>query len=518
MAVDAGKAIGISLAILAGLLIGCSFILKKKGLLNVNALEPKGRDAADNHSYLKSKLWWAGLIMMAVGEILNSVAYAFCPAAIITPLGVISVVVSASLSSLVLKERLNFSGKIGCGVCCLGSILVVLNAPETQITGDIESFLDYVIAPGFLIYFILILIICLYLGVVQAPKNGKRSPMVYISICSLIGALSVLSIQGFGSALVHMGSTGENQFTSYHIYMVLGFLIVSLAAEIHYLNLALNNFSTAIVTPIYYVFFTFCTLVSSTVLFKGDGQTSNAITAITNITSFIIIVCGVALLFEYHLKISKREARWPCCGKDRGDGEMGKPGKCILCREDDELLLKARARGSGQRWNQIQRRPPSDATIASSRHVQVHTHAYEHDLITKDAVDMGDPPGHGKSTQTSMEDIRESDETYSAVKSYLGAVVWGKTTGSPPSANTTFTSSSPSRSSSMSPPNRPVFGSPARMAHLASLKTSLAKLMKRPRLSPTPQPPQISETARVDDAIVIEVLDNSQISPHEATL
>ena len=38
----------------------------------------------------------------------------------------------ALLASQFLNEKLSFIGKIGCGLCVLGSTVIVLNAPEQQ--------------------------------------------------------------------------------------------------------------------------------------------------------------------------------------------------------------------------------------------------------------------------------------------------------------------------------------------------------------------------------------------------
>ena len=38
----------------------------------------------------------------------------------------------ALLASKFLNEKLSFIGKIGCGLCVLGSTVIVLNAPEQQ--------------------------------------------------------------------------------------------------------------------------------------------------------------------------------------------------------------------------------------------------------------------------------------------------------------------------------------------------------------------------------------------------
>jgi uncharacterized membrane protein len=48
------------------------------------------------------------MIMMVIGEILNFVAYAFTEAILVTPMGALSVVISAILSHFFLSESLTF--------------------------------------------------------------------------------------------------------------------------------------------------------------------------------------------------------------------------------------------------------------------------------------------------------------------------------------------------------------------------------------------------------------------------
>jgi hypothetical protein len=55
-------------------------------------------------------------------------AYAFVEAIVVTPLGALSVVVCAILSSIFLKERLTLLGWLGCGLCIVR--LPMLPTPE----------------------------------------------------------------------------------------------------------------------------------------------------------------------------------------------------------------------------------------------------------------------------------------------------------------------------------------------------------------------------------------------------
>ncbi|KAF7726408.1 hypothetical protein EC973_008742 [Apophysomyces ossiformis] len=262
------------------------------GLLQ--STERSGGIAGEGYSYLKSSMWWSGMILMVVGELCNFVAYAFTQAILVTPLGALSVVISAVLSSMFLKERLTFQGKIGCLQCILGAVIIVLHAPEQGAADNsIETFKKLMLSVGFLVYAALSVTVSLVLVFYCGPRWGKRNMLVYISVCSLIGSLSVVFTQGIGGAIVYSVSI-SNQFTNWFVYLVLALTVVTLVVEIVYLNKALNMFNTALVTPTYYVIFTTLTIVSSTVLYRGFDASGVSIT--TCVLGFVIIVSGVTLL------------------------------------------------------------------------------------------------------------------------------------------------------------------------------------------------------------------------------
>jgi drug/metabolite transporter (DMT)-like permease len=285
------KAIGVSLAIASGVFIGVSFVLKKKGLLKANV--KYSEEAGEGYSYLKNAWWWTGMTLMIIGEICNFVAYAFVEAILVTPLGALSVVITAILSSIFLKERLSFVGKIGCFICLVGAAVIVINAPEQSSAATIQEMQHFVIAPGFLSYAGVIIVACICIVIFVAPRYGKKSMLVYLSICSLIGGLSVVATQGLGAAVVAQAA-GTPQFNQWFLYVLLVFVIVTLLTEIIYLNKALNIFNAALVTPTYYVFFTSSTIVTSAILFRGFKGTPSSIATV--VMGFLEICCGVVLL------------------------------------------------------------------------------------------------------------------------------------------------------------------------------------------------------------------------------
>ncbi|KAI0477967.1 magnesium transporter NIPA-domain-containing protein [Xylaria cf. heliscus] len=285
------KAIGIGLAVGSGLFIGTSFVLKKVGLLKAN--EKYQQAAGEGYGYLKNAFWWGGMSLMILGEILNFVAYAFTDAILVTSLGAISVVIATVLSAFFLKERLSLIGKVACFLCIVGAVIIVLNAPTESSVANIQEMQMYVITPGFLSYAGVIILVSIFLAFWAGPRYGKKNMFTYISICSWVGALSVVATQGLGAAIVAQIG-GTPQFNQWFLYVLFVFILATLATEIVFLNKALNIFNAAMVTPTYYVYFTSTTIITSAVLFRGFKGTP--IQIITVVFGFLTICSGVVLL------------------------------------------------------------------------------------------------------------------------------------------------------------------------------------------------------------------------------
>lgn len=97
---------------------------------------------------------------------------------------------------------------------------------------------------GFLIYCLAVAIFSTVMIYRVAPTYGKKNPLIYISICSTVGSVSVMSVKAFGIAL-KLTLGGHNQFThasTYVFAIVTGFCILT---QMNYFNKALNQFSTS---------------------------------------------------------------------------------------------------------------------------------------------------------------------------------------------------------------------------------------------------------------------------------
>lgn len=284
------KYIGLGLAISSSLAIGTSFIITKKGLM---ASANDGRDEV-GLEYLKNPIWWAGMLTMAIGEIANFAAYTFAPAILVTPLGALSVIIGAILAALILKEELGILGKLGCAICLIGSIIIILHAPPDKEVKTVDEILEYAVQPGFMFYCFIVAVFALVMIYMVAPKYGRKNPMVYVSICSTVGSVSVMAIKGFGIA-VKLTFQGNNQFTHPSTYVFAIVVAVCIVTQMNYFNKALDQFDTSIVNPLYYVTFTTATLCASFILFAGFN-TADPANSVSLICGFLIIFTGVYLL------------------------------------------------------------------------------------------------------------------------------------------------------------------------------------------------------------------------------
>ncbi|CAI5759075.1 unnamed protein product [Candida verbasci] len=293
------KYIGLALAMSSSLAIGTSFIITKKGLMDASSRSSNnnGIQASD---YLQNPIWWGGMITMAIGEIANFAAYTFAPAILVTPLGALSVIIGAVLAAIFLKEELGTLGKMGCAICLMGSVIIILHAPPDKEVQTVDEILGYATRPGFLFYCLVVGLYSLFVIYKIVPKYGDTNPMIYLSICSSVGSISVMSIKAFGIAL-KLTLSGNNQFTHVSTYLFLIVVAICIVTQMNYFNKALDQFDTSIVNPLYYVTFTTFTLAASFILFEGFN-TSSAVDIISLLIGFLIIFSGV-----YLLNISRKE-------------------------------------------------------------------------------------------------------------------------------------------------------------------------------------------------------------------
>jgi hypothetical protein len=75
------------------------------------------------------------------------------------------------------------------------------------------------------------------------PRYGRKNPLIYISICSTVGSVSIMAVKGVGIA-VKLTFAGYNQFTHPSTYVFILVTVVCILTQMNYFNKALSQFNT----------------------------------------------------------------------------------------------------------------------------------------------------------------------------------------------------------------------------------------------------------------------------------
>ncbi|CAN1169622.1 Probable magnesium transporter NIPA6 [Linum perenne] len=283
---------GFVLAVVSSGFIGSSFIFKKKGLRRAGVNGP--RAGVGGYGYLWEPLWWIGMITMIVGEIANFIAYIYAPAVLVTPLGALSIIVSAVLAHFLLREKLQKMGVLGCILCIVGSTVIVLHAPQERAISSVEEIWGLATQPAFLIYTGIAVGVALVLSLYFAPRYGQTNIMIYIGICSIVGSLTVMSVKAIGIA-IKLTFDGVNQAVYFQTWVFTMVTVSCIIIQLIYLNMALDTFNTALVSPVYYAMYTSFTMLASAIMFKDySGQSASSIAS--ELCGFVTVLSGTAVL------------------------------------------------------------------------------------------------------------------------------------------------------------------------------------------------------------------------------
>ncbi|XP_057676973.1 magnesium transporter NIPA2-like isoform X2 [Corythoichthys intestinalis] len=370
---------GLSLALLSAVLIGGSVVLKKKALLRL-ASRGQTRAGDGGHGYLKDGLWWSGLLTMGAGEACNFAAYVFASATLVTPLGALSVLCSALLSSCLLGEVLNVLCKMGCTLCVLGSVLLVIHAPQEQEVTSLWEMSHMLIQPGFVAYMSCVSGACAFLMWVSCrrPAVLRANMLPDVAVCSLLGAFTVSSVKGLAGAIRSALHDAAAALSAPLTWALLVTLLIAVAtqvlnppltptsstgeyvhslAQVHFLNKSLDTFGPLLVYPVYYVLFTTVVLVTSAVLL-GEWSRMAATDTVTTVGAFMVMAVGVAMLQLF------KDARVSRGADVIAVGHALEPATLPTTRMEEELAEEAVARGSRTKKEDKRRLVNSTATYA----------------------------------------------------------------------------------------------------------------------------------------------------------
>lgn len=149
----------------------------------------KGNAAGDGKTYLSSPYWWAGILLMTVGEAGNFLAYGFAPASIVSPLGVVALVSNCIIAPYLLKERFRQRDFWGVVVAVAGAVTVVLSAKTSEPKMGPDDVWSAITRWEFELY--LGITAALMIGLMWASgKYGHKTLLIDLGLVGLFGRSS----------------------------------------------------------------------------------------------------------------------------------------------------------------------------------------------------------------------------------------------------------------------------------------------------------------------------------------
>ncbi|KAL4980161.1 magnesium transporter NIPA-domain-containing protein [Aspergillus desertorum] len=260
---------------------------------------PQGR----RKSYLRSPYWWAGIILMTLGETGNFMAYGFAPASIVSPLGVVALISNCVIAPFMLKEKFRKRDYWGVLIAIAGAVVVVLSAKSSEEKIGPDDIWEMITRWEFELY--LGLTSALIIVLIWSSRDyGRRTILIDVGLVGLFGGYTALSTKGVSSLL---------SYTLWHVitfpitYLLVFILVFSALMQIRYINKALQRFDSTQVIPTQFVLFTLSVIIGSAILYR-DFESYTALRAGKFVGGCLLTFLGVYFITSGRVRADDESA------------------------------------------------------------------------------------------------------------------------------------------------------------------------------------------------------------------
>ncbi|KAG2219930.1 hypothetical protein INT45_010444 [Circinella minor] len=214
--------------------------------------------------YLRSKVWWLGIILLGIGESGNFIAYGFAPASTIAPLGTTTLISNTILAPLLLDETFRKQDFFGVLLAMLGAAGVVSSTKHRETKLSPELVAAALMQPRSIVFYFVTGALIVFLTVLS-PKYGSKNILIDLGLVALYGAYTVIATKSLSSML---NITLYKLFTYAISYILLALLFYTAILQIKYLNKAMQRYDSTAVIPTQFVLFTLSAIAGSAVIYR----------------------------------------------------------------------------------------------------------------------------------------------------------------------------------------------------------------------------------------------------------
>ncbi|XP_059771933.1 NIPA-like protein 3 isoform X3 [Balaenoptera ricei] len=233
----------------------------------------------DPRAYFKTKTWWLGLFLMLLGELGVFASYAFAPLSLIVPLSAVSVIASAIIGIIFIKEKwkpkdflrryiLSF---VGCGLAIVGTYLLVTFAPNSHEKMTGENIIRHLVSWPFLLYMLVeIILFCLLLYFYK--ERNANNIVVILLLVALLGSMTVVTVKAVAGMLV-LSIQGNLQLDYPIFYVMFVCMVATAIYQAAFLGQASQMYDSSLIASVGYILSTTVAITAGMQNMHDKGMT-----------------------------------------------------------------------------------------------------------------------------------------------------------------------------------------------------------------------------------------------------
>ncbi|XP_038967219.1 NIPA-like protein 3 isoform X3 [Rattus norvegicus] len=227
----------------------------------------------DPRAYFKTKTWWLGLLLLLLGELGVFASYAFAPLSLIVPLSAVSVIASAIIGIIFIKEKwkpkdfvrryvLSF---VGCGLAIVGTYLLVTFAPNSHEKMTGENIARHLVSWPFLLYMLVAIVLFCLLLYFYKEKNAN-SIVVILLLVALLGSMTVVTVKAVAGMLV-LSIQGNLQLDYPIFYVMFVCMVATAIYQATFLSQASQIYDSSLIASVGYILSTTVAITAGSIFY-----------------------------------------------------------------------------------------------------------------------------------------------------------------------------------------------------------------------------------------------------------
>lgn len=258
--------IGTLLAIFGNVLVSISLSIQKYSHVNLAGTK-------DPRTFYHTKTWWCGFVLACLGEGANFVSYAFAPLALVAPLNAVSVITSAILGLIFLREKSkpkDFATRyglsfLGCILTIGGTFLFVAFGPNSHENLTAENIVKHIVGWPVLLYLLLeIITFCLLLYFYKQRRANYL--VVILMLVALLGSVTVITVKAVSGMLV-LSIEGSMQLDNPIFSVMFVCMVASVVFQARFLSQACHLYDPSLIASVSYILSTIFAVVAGAVFY-----------------------------------------------------------------------------------------------------------------------------------------------------------------------------------------------------------------------------------------------------------